>query len=77
MVMVDTQLSKLLKIPFCHTGHSLGIHKKNKLLEKGYSEIELEKKFNFKKRIDAEESVLSNSEFIITSTHQEIQSYES
>jgi sucrose-phosphate synthase len=71
------ELSKLLKIPFCHTGHSLGIHKKNKLLEKGYSEIELEKKFNFKKRINAEESVLSNAEFIITSTHQEIQSYES
>lgn len=70
------ELSKILNIPFCHTGHSLGLHKKIKLLEKGQCEEELEKKFNFKKRIDAEELVLENSEFIITSTHQEIQSYE-
>lgn len=73
---VAVELSKILKIPFSHTGHSLGLHKKNKLIEKGFSEEELEKKFNFKKRIAAEEAVLTNSEFVITSTHQEIRSYE-
>ena len=70
------ELSKILNIPFSHTGHSLGIHKKNKLLQKGISEVELEKKFNFKKRISAEESVLELADFVITSTQQEIQSYE-
>ncbi|QSB25256.1 HAD-IIB family hydrolase [Flavobacterium sp. CLA17] len=70
-----SELSAILNIPFAHTGHSLGFYKKKKLLESGGSEEELEKKFKFKQRIDAEEKTLELSEFIVTSTEQEIETY--
>lgn len=44
-------------------------------MESGGSEEELEKKFKFKQRIDAEEKTLELSEFIVTSTEQEIETY--
>ncbi len=69
------ELSAVLNIPFAHTGHSLGFYKKKKLLESGQSEEELEKKFKFKERIAAEEKTLELSEFIVTSTEQEIETY--
>ncbi|QGK74385.1 HAD-IIB family hydrolase [Flavobacterium sp. SLB02] len=72
---VASELSTILNIPFAHTGHSLGFHKKNKLLESGLSEEEIEKKFKFKQRIAAEEKTLELSEFIVTSTEQEIETY--
>ncbi|PZX94929.1 sucrose-phosphate phosphatase [Flavobacterium aquariorum] len=72
---VAGELSTILNIPFAHTGHSLGFHKKKKLLESGISEEELEKKFKFQARIAAEEKTLELSEFIITSTEQEIETY--
>jgi sucrose-phosphate synthase len=74
---VASELSTILNIPFSHTGHSLGIHKKNKLLESGLIEEEIEKKFKFAARIAAEEKTLELSEFIVTSTEQEIESYKS
>ncbi len=70
------ELSKILNIPFTHTGHSLGIHKKQKMTGEGMSETEAEKKFKFSQRIAAEEATLMLSQFIITSTEQEIASYE-
>jgi len=73
---VAVDLSKILNVPFTHTGHSLGIHKRNKLIGQGMSEQEAEKKFKFSKRIAAEEATLMVSQFIITSTEQEIASYE-
>ena len=72
---VAGELSAILNIPFAHTGHSLGYHKKKKLLESGMSEEEIEKKFKFKQRIAAEEKTLELSEFIVTSTEQEIETY--
>jgi sucrose-phosphate synthase len=72
---VAAELSVLLNIPFAHTGHSLGFYKKKKLLEGGHSEEELEKQFKFKARIAAEERTLELSEFIVTSTEQEIETY--
>ncbi|KDN55629.1 HAD-IIB family hydrolase [Flavobacterium seoulense] len=72
---VASELSTILNIPFAHTGHSLGYYKKKKLLESGNSEEELEKKFKFKQRISAEERTLELSEFIVTSTEQEIETY--
>jgi sucrose-phosphate synthase len=72
---VASELSTILNIPFAHTGHSLGFHKKNKLLESGLSEEEIEKKFKFRQRIAAEEKTLELSEFIVTSTEQEIETY--
>jgi sucrose-phosphate synthase len=72
---VAAELSTLLNIPFAHTGHSLGIYKKKKLLESAHSEEELEKEYKFKARIEAEEKTLELSEFIVTSTEQEIETY--
>ncbi|OXG04150.1 HAD-IIB family hydrolase [Flavobacterium araucananum] len=72
---VASELSTILNIPFAHTGHSLGFHKKEKLLQSGLSEEEIEKKFKFKQRIAAEEKTLELSEFIVTSTEQEIETY--
>lgn len=72
---VASELSTILNIPFAHTGHSLGFHKKKKLIESGFSEEELEKKFKFTARIAAEDKTLELSEFIVTSTEQEIETY--
>lgn len=72
---VASELSTILNIPFAHTGHSLGIHKKKKLLDMGMTEAEGEKKFKFNTRIAAEERTLELSEFIVTSTEQEIETY--
>lgn len=72
---VAAELSTVLNIPFAHTGHSLGFYKKKKLLESGQTEEELEKEFKFLARITAEERTLELSEFIITSTEQEIETY--
>lgn len=72
---VASELSTILNIPFAHTGHSLGFHKKKKLLESGLSEEEIEKKFKFEQRIAAEDKTLELSEFIVTSTEQEIETY--
>jgi sucrose-phosphate synthase len=69
------ELSAILNIPFAHTGHSLGIYKKRKLLESGLPEEEIEKKFKFSQRIAAEEKTLELSEFVVTSTEQEIETY--
>ncbi len=72
---VAAELSTILNIPFAHTGHSLGFYKQKKLLENGHTEEELEKKFKFEARIAAEERTLELSEFIVTSTEQEIETY--
>lgn len=72
---VAAELSSVLNIPFAHTGHSLGFYKKKKLLESGQIEEDIEKKFKFEARIAAEEKTLELSEFIVTSTEQEIETY--
>ncbi len=70
------ELSTILNVPFAHTGHSLGMHKQSKLLATGMTPDEAEKKFKFSHRIMAEEAVLAMSEFIVTSTEQEISTYD-
>lgn len=72
---VASELSIILNIPFAHTGHSLGFYKQKKLQESGMLEEEREKKFKFKERIAAEDKTLELSEFIVTSTEQEIETY--
>jgi sucrose-phosphate synthase len=72
---VASELSTILNIPFAHTGHSLGFYKQQKLQESGMPEEERERKFKFKERIAAEEMTLELSEFIVTSTEQEIETY--
>lgn len=70
------ELCRILKVPFAHTGHSLGIHKRKKMLAVGMSEEEAERKFKFSQRINAEDEVLTLAQFIVTSTEQEISSYQ-
>ena len=70
------ELSIKLNIPFAHTGHSLGLAKKQKVKQMGLTEEEAEKKFRFSKRIAAEESCLALAEFIVTSTYLEIGDWE-
>ncbi len=70
------ELSNILNVPFAHTGHSLGRHKQLKLDSMGMTDAEGEKKFKFAARIAAEEETLASSEFIVTSTEQEVTQYE-
>ena len=70
------RLSVRLNIPFAHTGHSLGLAKKQKMLAAGMTEEEAENKFKFTQRISAEENALALSEFIVTSTYLEIADWE-
>jgi sucrose-phosphate synthase len=71
-----SRLSVRLNIPFAHTGHSLGLAKKQKMLASGMTESEAEERFKFAKRISAEENALALSEFIVTSTYLEIADWE-
>ncbi|MHA2936715.1 HAD family hydrolase [Vibrio sp. RC27] len=69
---VATKLNLQTGIPLIHTGHSLGRDKRKRLLAGGMSRQELEDKYHFRRRIDAEEDVLANADMVITSTFQEI-----
>jgi sucrose-phosphate synthase len=75
---VGSVLAHLLEVPFIFTGHSLGLVKKARMLEKGISLSQLKDKYNISYRIEAEERALNVASMVITSTHQEIQDqYES
>lgn len=69
---VGTTLAKLLEVPVIFTGHSLGLVKKARLLEKGLFEEQINEKYNINYRIEAEERALNAASMVITSTHQEI-----
>ena len=70
---VAAELSAYLHLPFAHSAHSLGRPKLEKLVGSGMSQKESYERYRFDKRFDAEESVLANSEFVVTSTAREIQ----
>lgn len=70
---VGGQLARLLGVNLIFTGHSLGRVKQETLLTKGKNTESLERKFNFKQRIEAEEFALDTANIVITSTHQEIE----
>ncbi len=69
---VAVRLSNMTEIPLVHTAHSLGRDKRRRLLAIGLSGDEIEQKYNMKRRIDAEEETLANSDIVITSTKNEI-----
>ncbi len=69
---VCTELTKFFGIPLIHTGHSLGINKRNNLLKQGITSEDIEKRYKISRRIDAEEAVMFYADKIITSTNQEI-----
>lgn len=68
-----SQISEVFGIPFVATGHSLGRNKKKILMSQGMSTEKIEDKFNMKKRIDAEEYLLTNADAIIVGTTYEIE----
>jgi sucrose-phosphate synthase len=70
---VGRQLSMLLGIPLVHTGHSLGLPKRERLLSSGRKASSIEKQFNFERRIAEEEALLRDAALIVTSTRQEIE----
>lgn len=69
---VANQIAELFNIPFVFTGHSLGKAKKQKLLNDGLTEEEINKRYKINTRIQVEEDILKTAEVIITSTHQEV-----
>ncbi|MEZ5543415.1 MAG: HAD-IIB family hydrolase [Pseudomonadota bacterium] len=70
---VGTRLANLLGVPLVHTGHSLGRDKRKRLLARGLSGESIERTYNIRRRIDAEEEVLANADLVVTSTHNEIE----
>jgi sucrose-phosphate synthase len=69
---VGVRLSHLGAVPLVHTGHSLGRDKRKRLLAKGMSSEVIEKTYNMRRRIHAEEELLANADLVITSTRNEI-----
>ena len=69
---VARELSSIFGMPFIFTGHSMGRHKKNKLLGEGLTEEEINKRYHIDNRINVEERVIKDAELIITSTSHEI-----
>jgi len=70
---VCTELTQFFGIPFIHTGHSLGISKKDRLIEDGMKPEEIEKKYKIGHRIEVEENIIHFANLIVTSTNQEIE----
>jgi sucrose-phosphate synthase len=71
---IAQQLSKIYGIPFFATGHSLGRNKKKILLSQDYTEEKLNATFKIDHRIAVEESILRSADYVIASTHHEIES---
>ncbi|MEJ2406197.1 MAG: HAD-IIB family hydrolase [Candidatus Thiodiazotropha sp.] len=70
---VGARLSQLLGVPLVHTGHSLGVDKRRRLLDKGVQPQNIERNYNMSMRIEAEEVTLGNAALVIASTSQEIE----
>lgn len=71
--LAGAQLARLLRVPFVFTGHSLGRVKRQRLQLKKGEGSNLEKRYRFSTRIEAEEIALETASMIVTSTNQEVQ----
>ncbi|HET97557.1 MAG TPA: HAD-IIB family hydrolase [Desulfurivibrio alkaliphilus] len=69
---VARELASFFGTPFVFTGHSMGAHKKGKLLGEGLSGDEINRRYHIDHRIGVEERVIRDSEQIIVSTRHEI-----
>jgi len=69
---VAMHLSRIFGIPFVFTGHSLGRVKKQKLLNDGSKEAEINKKYKIDHRIAVEEELLKYADLVVASTTQEV-----
>ncbi|MCP4049799.1 MAG: HAD-IIB family hydrolase [bacterium] len=70
---VAMELSKLLNKPFIHTGHSLGIPKRKKLIENNVDETSIEIDYKLSHRIAVENKIIKKARMIVTSTNQEVE----
>jgi len=69
---VAAELSMVLGLPFCFTGHSLGRSKLAKLLNEGLQNDDIVRKYKIDHRIASEENILKNADLVVTSTSQEV-----
>jgi sucrose-phosphate synthase len=69
---VARELANIFGAPFLFTGHSMGRHKKEKLLADGLDPEEINRRYHIDYRIEVEEKVLRDAEQVITSTGHEI-----
>lgn len=67
------QISQVFGIPFISTAHSLGLNKKNILLQEGMTPEKINEKFNMDRRIKTEEDTIRKADIIIVSTQHEIE----
>lgn len=73
------QLARLLHVPYAFTGHSLGRVKRERLIASAANSKnpktaeDLERKFKFSVREEAEETALETAAMVITSTAQEVE----
>jgi sucrose-phosphate synthase len=70
---VGSQLARLLGVPFVFTGHSLGRVKRKRLLANGAAKEAVDGRYNFKQRIEAEETALNTAALVVASTNQEVE----
>ncbi len=70
--LAGARLASLLHIPFVFTGHSLGRVKRQRMGIGKQSDENLEKKYKFATRIEAEEIALETASMVVTSTSQEV-----
>ena len=69
---VARELASIYGAPFFFTGHSMGRHKKNKMMDQGMSQVEVNRRYHIDHRISVEERVIEEAEQIITSTRHEM-----
>jgi sucrose-phosphate synthase len=70
--LVAKELASIFRVPFIFTGHSMGRHKKNKLLDEGMSQTEINRRYRIDYRIKVEEEIIRDAEQIIASTRNEV-----
>lgn len=68
---VAMNLANIFGLPFIYTGHSLGIGKKQKLINDGMNESDIKRTYKIDTRIAAEENILKSADLVIASTNQE------
>lgn len=70
---VARELAAFFGAPFVFTGHSMGAHKRGKLLGEGLSREDINRRYHIDHRIGVEERIIRDSEQIVVSTRHEIE----
>lgn len=70
---VARELAAFFGAPFIFTGHSMGAHKKGKLMGEGFSSEEINRRYHMEHRIGVEERIIREADRIIASTRHEIE----